>query len=311
MLSVSVEVDGLQSQATSVLATGGLAAAKSGSRSQSGVCNFLENLDATTTPTKLARNALRPQHATRIARRGPMPVTQRPSLPCARGPIVSGVQGRSHQPRWIDLRRQPLTGDDDTVDNRSTMQDLVNTATLASTTTPPHQEPPSIIPEPVAHRQIPRGWYVTSHAPTVTGPEASTSRGRPVIRATPLPAPIPPSPILPWHALHDAGDLCGPAGRRTFEGGSVVPFAHQAFRKLMERWRLFHRFSGGGHSASPVVLLRRVCSRPNFGRRAAPRSIRLQAHPPLLRHRGGQRNVVPQSMSDVLLQYSCSSRSGC
>lgn len=101
--------------------------------------------------------ARRPQHATRIARRGPMPVTQRPSLPCARGPIVSGVQGRNHQPRWIDLRRQPLTGDDDTVDNRSTMQDLVNTATLASTTTPPHQEPPSIILEPVAHRQIPRG----------------------------------------------------------------------------------------------------------------------------------------------------------
>lgn len=61
---------------------------------------------------------------------------------------------------------------------------------------------------------------MTSHAPTATGPEASTSRRRPVVTLTPSPAPIPPSPILPWH---DAGDLCHPTGRRTFEGGAIRP----------------------------------------------------------------------------------------
>lgn len=72
---------------------------------------------------------------------------------------------------------------------------------------------------------------MTSPAPTVTGPQASTSRGRPVITLTPTPAPIPPSRSLRGTM---PGSLVARLAGGHFKEARRVPFGDQA----LGRWKM-------------------------------------------------------------------------
>lgn len=72
---------------------------------------------------------------------------------------------------------------------------------------------------------------MTSPGPTVTGPQASTSRGRPVITLTPSPAPIPPSRSLRGTM---PGSLVARLAGGHFKEARRVPFGDQA----LGRWKM-------------------------------------------------------------------------
>ncbi|KAK0750063.1 hypothetical protein B0T18DRAFT_121564 [Schizothecium vesticola] len=75
-----------------------------------------------------------------------------------------------------------------------------------------------------------------------------------------------------------------------------LPFTHQALTFYQrENLAPLPSLQWWGLRAN-LVLLRRVCSRPNFGRRAARRSIRPQARSSLLRHRCGMLSPTRFSM---------------